>query len=156
MSRENYCKNIKSGFAQARFELNPLDGGLSVGWFSSSWSKFELTIIFSFYVMPRPQSCVVDPDLNLGRQKWPKKKAKLWIRICIDFFGWIRFQLAKITTKEERRRIVFFFLFSWLDAVVRIRNVYPGSKFFPSRIQGWQDPGSGSASFSIFNLKNGY
>jgi hypothetical protein len=66
--------------------------------------------------MPRPQSCVVDPDLNLGRQKWPKKKAKLWIRICIDFFGWIRFQLAKNNHKKEKAKkcvvlIAVFFSF---------------------------------------------
>ncbi len=30
--------------------------------------------------------------------------------------------------------------------VVRIRNVYPGSEFFPSRIQGKKGPGSGSAT----------
>ncbi len=46
------------------------------------------------------------------------------------------------------------------EAVLRIRDVYPGSDFFHSGswIQGWQDPGSGSATknFSIFNAKNLY
>jgi hypothetical protein len=43
-------------------------------------------------------------------------------------------------------------------AVMRIRDVYPGSKFFPSRIQGWQNPGSGFATrnLSIFNPKIWY
>jgi hypothetical protein len=34
-------------------------------------------------------------------------------------------------------------------SVLRIRDVYPGSDFFPSRIQGWQDPGAGSASKNL-------
>jgi hypothetical protein len=43
------------------------------------------------------------------------------------------------------------------DAVLRIRDVYPGSEFFPSRIRGQKkipDPGSSSENFSIFHPKN--
>jgi hypothetical protein len=36
-------------------------------------------------------------------------------------------------------------------AVLRIRDFYPGSEFFPIRIQGQKNSGSASMNLSIFN-----
>jgi hypothetical protein len=170
MSRE------KSGFASVRFELNPLDGRLCIGWYSSSWSKFELTTFLrnaELLRLPKAVLWILNRIQEGKNGVKSKKKALLWIRIriqegknglrrkqrCGSGSAWIRIDFfpagsysrrPKITIKKKRRRVFcfdccFFFLFWWLDAVLWIRDVYPGSEFFTFRIQGWQDPGSGSA-----------